>query len=119
MSTAGTIYEVLQNHNSIQPGVLRCLSTTQLRFDPVGSNRIKINGVWRPLPAAGITTSNVAFINGVANQTLAAGTQYYVYAFWDGAAVKIDFSHLPTGIRPRCSPAISASRSRPATTRAP
>jgi len=92
LSTAGTIYAALQNQGGVAPCVLRYVSTTQLRLDPVGSTKIKINGTWRTIPAAGITTSNVAFINGTASQNLATSTNYFVYAFWDGSAIKIDFS---------------------------
>lgn len=55
-------------------------SATQLTLMPEGGNQIWINGAYRTIPAAGIAVTNAG---------LAASTIYYVYAYWNGAAIAL------------------------------
>ncbi|WP_060912043.1 hypothetical protein ACFLEY_22520 [Bradyrhizobium sp. YCK136] len=58
-------------------------SATQLILTYGNGDLIKINGVWRRLPSGGVAISNAG---------LSASTVYYVYAYWTGSAVAVEFS---------------------------
>jgi hypothetical protein len=75
-------------------GRLRWVSATQLSFTPYNGDRIKINGAFQAIPAAGIaglSNTNV-YVSGVSGQNLAANTTYYVYAFMNSGIITADFS---------------------------
>jgi microcystin-dependent protein len=75
-------------------GILRYVSGTQLSFLPFNGNYIRINGLFYPIPAAGITglTNTGCYVNGVAGQTLANSTLYRVYCFNNAGTLTADFS---------------------------
>ena len=83
MSTAGTVYEALLAIGGGRHGHLRRVNATSLIFIPWGGDRIKINGVWYPIPPSGLTISNSG---------LSASTLYFVYAYWTGSALAAEFS---------------------------
>jgi hypothetical protein len=75
-------------------GRLTYVSATALSFAPYNGSTIKIAGAFYTIPAAGIAglaNTNV-YVNGVAGQSLAINTTYYVYAFLNGSVVTGDFS---------------------------
>ena len=84
-------------------GRLTFVSATQINFMPYNGDRIRIAGVWRPIPAAGVTAANTGVnVDGVLGSNLAADTNYLVGAsfpsgnivlsFWSGA----NFRHSPS-----------------------
>jgi len=82
-------------------GRLIYVSPTQIKFIPFNGDRIKINGLWEWIPAAGITLANTSvIINGAAGQNLVADNDYLVaisgggttLTFWGPGA----FSHAPS-----------------------
>lgn len=58
-------------------------SSTQLVLTYGNGDLIKINGVWRRIPSGGVTISNAG---------LSTNVLYYVYAYWTGSAVALEFS---------------------------
>lgn len=59
----------------------------------MNGDNIQISGINYPIPSAGITAANTSvYVNGSANQNLAASTLYYVYLFVNNGALTIDFS---------------------------
>jgi hypothetical protein len=86
-----------------QCGRLVYVSATAVKFSPCNGNQIKVNGVLRSIPNAGITgvANTGVFVNGIAAQNLAANTFYYVYVFISSGVVTADFrtdgnGHLPS-----------------------
>jgi hypothetical protein len=83
-------------------GELTFTSTTALAFKPYNGDTIKINGVVMQTPSAGIAglgAPTSVFLNGVAAQTLAINTTYFIYAFSNSGTVTADFSttgHSPS-----------------------
>jgi hypothetical protein len=75
-------------------GKLTYVSASQLKFAPYNGDQIKINGIYYPIPAAGIAGLGNAsvFVNGVAGQNLVQNTLYYVYCFNNGGTLTADFS---------------------------
>jgi hypothetical protein len=75
-------------------GRLAFVSTTALEFKPFNGDRIKINGTVFAIPTTGIVglANTGVFVNGVAGQSLAASTVYYVYAFNNSGTITADFS---------------------------
>lgn len=76
-------------------GQLTFTSTTALAFKPCNGDTIKINGVVFQIPTGGIAglgNPTSVFLNGVAAQTLVAGTTYFIYAFSNSGTVTADFS---------------------------
>lgn len=66
---------------------------TNLQFLPYKGDLISINGVLFQIPAGGLQAAyNNASIDGVAGQTLAVATVYYVYVFSHSGTLTIDFS---------------------------
>jgi hypothetical protein len=74
-------------------GRLTYVSTTALKFSPYQGNYIRLNGAFRQIPAAGIVGlgSTGVFVNGVAGQSLAANTTYWVFCFDNGGVLTADF----------------------------
>jgi hypothetical protein len=70
-------------------------TATQIRFGPYNGDLIKVNGVVYNIPAAGALVGNNTgtYVNQVAGQNLAASTLYYVYVFWTGSALAINFNN--------------------------
>lgn len=62
---------------------LNHVSAVQIRLDPFNGNRLMIGGSSRAIPAAGVT---------LANAGMAANTTYFIYAYWTGAAIALEFS---------------------------
>jgi hypothetical protein len=93
MTTAGTIFEALQASGA-QCGALQYVTATALSYLPFRGDQIKINGIWRTIPASGVVglSNSGVFVNGVAGQNLVANTHYYIYAFMNGAVVTADWS---------------------------
>jgi hypothetical protein len=76
-------------------GRLTWVSTTALAFKPFGGNGIKINGTVWPIPTAGIAglgNPTSVYLNGVAAQSLAINTTYYIYAFNNVGVITAEFS---------------------------
>jgi len=64
-----------------------------LTFIPFKGDDIKINGLIYKIPAAGLTaTQGSLYLNKVAGSTLAPSTRYYVYVFFDGTTLQLNFS---------------------------
>lgn len=59
------------------------VSPTSIRLAPYNGNGLIINGTSRKLPSAGITLSNSGMV---------INTLYYIYAFWTGSAINLEFS---------------------------
>lgn len=77
---------------------LQYVSSTQIKLVPYGGNGIRIDGVTYPIPSAGITARTTGvYVEGVANQSLAANTQYYVYAFNNSGTLTLDFWPTSSG----------------------
>lgn len=75
-------------------GRLQVGATNQnLTYVPYNGSFIRVNGADYPIPPGGVNAirSN-ATINGVAGQTLADNTTYYVYLFVQSGALSMDFS---------------------------
>src|SRR5262245_40164660 len=84
-------------HTAPQSGRLDYVSTTQIKFACYNGDKIKINGVWRDIPSAGITSANTSVkINGTAGQNLASNTTYAVGLEWTGSALGFYFSTTTT-----------------------
>jgi hypothetical protein len=67
-----------------------------LIFIPFNGDEIKVNGLIYRIPAAGILATNGSlYINKVAGSTLTLSQLYFVYVFFDGTALRLNFS--PTG----------------------
>lgn len=71
-----------------------------VHITPYNGNQMTVNGALRTIPtgvasvSGGVQATNFSscFVNKVAAQTLSNSTLYYVYLFWDGSALQIDFS---------------------------
>jgi hypothetical protein len=74
-------------------GLLTLFSITQLKFAPFNGNKIKINGTIYDIPPTGIAglTITGVYLDGIANQVLAANTTYLVFAFLVGSTITADF----------------------------
>jgi len=101
MTTVGTVYEQLANANP-KHGRLTYVSATQLAFKPFRGDILKLNKLMRTIPTAGIAglANTGAFVNGVAAQSLAASTTYFVHAFDSAGVLTADFrtgaNHIPS-----------------------
>jgi hypothetical protein len=76
-------------------GQLTFISTAALAFKPYNGDTIKINGAVMQIPSGGIAglgAPTSVFLNGVAAQTLAINTTYFIYAFSNSGTVTADFS---------------------------
>lgn len=74
-------------------GRLTYVGATSIKFAPFNGDRVKIAGVWYPIPSAGVTAANTGvYVNGTGGQNLAADTTYYVYVFNNAGTLTIDFS---------------------------
>jgi hypothetical protein len=77
-------------------GMLRVATASpsaSLGFYPFKGNLIKINGSIYPIPAAGIISGATGvYVGGVAGQSLAVSTFYYVYLFNNAGTLTFDFS---------------------------
>lgn len=76
-------------------GRLTFTSTTALAFLPLDGDTLKVGGLIKQIPAAGIAglgNPTSVFLNGVAAQTLVAATTYYIYAFDNAGTLTADFS---------------------------
>lgn len=62
---------------------LNHVSAVQIRLDPYNGNKLMIGGSSRSVPSAGVTLSNAG---------MAANTTYFIYAYWTGAALALEFS---------------------------
>lgn len=72
---------------------LQYASATQIKLVPMNGDNIQISGINYPIPSAGVTAANTGvYVNGTANQNLAASTLYYVYLFVNNGTLTIDFS---------------------------
>lgn len=74
-------------------------SATSITLDAFNGQRIKINGQFYDIPSTPVDSGNPSaggvHVDGVAGQSLAAGTFYYVYCFLNGASLSLDFSTTP------------------------
>src|SRR5262245_2574705 len=79
-------------------GRLNFVNSAQIQFVRYNGDRVKINGVWVAIPAAGVTAANTGVaVNGASGQNLAANTNYMVaisnpplqLSFWSGS----NFTH--------------------------
>jgi hypothetical protein len=74
-------------------GQLTYVSATLLKFVPYQGNGIRLNGLFRLIPSAGIVglaNTNV-FVNGVSGQNLAANTTYWIFVFDNAGTLTADF----------------------------
>lgn len=97
ITTAGTVTYV----GPTDCGQLTWISTTALAFKPYKGDTIKINGVVYQIPLAGIAglgAPTSVFLNGVAAQTLAINTTYFIYAFNNAGTITADFSTTTHGL---------------------
>lgn len=62
---------------------LNARSATLIALDPYQGNRITISGLQRQIPPAGVTLTNAG---------MNINTLYYIYAFWNGTAISLEFS---------------------------
>jgi hypothetical protein len=91
ITTTGTLTSVAPTNS----GQLTFTSTTALAFKPYNGDTIKINGTVFQIPSAGIAglgNPTSVFLDGVAAQTLAINTTYYIYVFNNGGTLTADFS---------------------------
>ena len=74
--------------------VVSDLPSDTVRFRQFNGNFIKINGVFYPIPLGNGVVANRAstYVEGVAGQSLAAITLYYVYMFNNAGVLAMDFS---------------------------
>jgi hypothetical protein len=64
-----------------------------VKFSPYNGDTIKINGLLYKIPSAGITaTQGSLYLDKVPGSSLVIGGVYYVYAFWTGTALALNFS---------------------------
>lgn len=83
-------------------GRLAWVSATTLSYKPQLGNLLRINGQNYVIPVAGIAglSSTGAFVNGTGGASLAANTDYWVYAFVNSGVVTADFrtaaTHTPS-----------------------
>ena len=77
-------------------GRLQYVSATGLSYLPFNGNQIVINGSIYTISSSGsgvVGLTNISvFVEGVAGQSLAANTNYYVYAFNNAGTITADFS---------------------------
>lgn len=67
-------------------------NSTQVVFYPYNGDKVKIQGVIYNIPVGGVAgIINNCFLNGVAGQTLVAGTVYLVAVFNNSGALALDF----------------------------
>jgi len=59
------------------------ISATLIKLSPCNGNNLVIGGAPRQIPAAGVTLTN----GGMGTNTL-----YYIYAYWTGSAIALEFS---------------------------
>ncbi|MDQ0124715.1 hypothetical protein J2W17_003669 [Pseudomonas lini] len=62
---------------------LGIVNATSIKLSPCNGNNLVIAGVPRQIPAAGVTLTN----GGMGINTL-----YYIYAYWTGSAIALEFS---------------------------
>ncbi|MFJ4349478.1 hypothetical protein ACIPZ5_01105 [Pseudomonas sp. NPDC089428] len=62
---------------------LVAISATTIRLTPYDGNNLMINAVTRQIPSAGVSLSNSG---------MSANTLYYIYAYWTGSAIALEFS---------------------------
>jgi hypothetical protein len=88
--------------NSGHGGRLVYASATALAFKPFNGDYIRVNGILRPIPIAGITGlgNTGVYVNGVSGQNLAANQTYLVYLFDNAGVPTADFTtgttHAPS-----------------------
>jgi hypothetical protein len=100
---AGVPGSVTGYSGAINCGRLTYASSTALLFAPFNGNQIRISGTSYSIPVggiAGLSSPTNAFINGVAAQTLAINTVYWIFAFLNSGVVTADFrtaaTHAPS-----------------------
>lgn len=75
---------------------LTYVSGTSIKLLPYNGQGIQIAGALYPIPSAGVASGNPTtasnYVDGVASQTLAASTLYYVYVFNNSGTLTLDFS---------------------------
>lgn len=75
---------------------LTYVSGTSIKLMPYNGNGLQIAGVMYQIPSAGVASGSPAtgsnYLDGVASQTLAASTLYYVYVFNNSGTLTLDFS---------------------------
>jgi hypothetical protein len=75
------IAEIDGDLNSMPLGQCRLTkSGANLVLVPYQGNRLTINGALRTIPAVGVSLAPTA---------LSVGTNYYIYAYWDGSAIQL------------------------------
>jgi hypothetical protein len=73
-------------------------SNTQVAFVPYQGDLVKINGAIYNIPSGGVGGNNTGtYVNRVAGQNLAGSTLYYVYVFYTGTALALDFDTVGHG----------------------
>jgi hypothetical protein len=79
-------------------GRFKWAAATQVGFYPYQGDLVKINGTIYNIPGGGVVANNTgAYVNRVANQNLAANTTYFVYIFWTGSALALNFDSTGHG----------------------
>lgn len=80
-------YWKLAFQDTLSPAHGQCkldiVSATSVRLNPYNGNNLVIGGVARRLPSGGVTLTNVG---------MNINTLYYIYAFWNGTAISLEFS---------------------------
>lgn len=80
---------------------LQYVSGTSIKLMPYDGQYIQIAGVLYPIPATGIASGNPTgannWVNGVASQTLAVSTVYYVSVFNNSGTLALGFWTTATG----------------------
>ena len=73
-------------------GRLTYVSSTQIKFAPYNGQWVKVGGVWRQIPSAGVTGGTTGvYVNGASGQNL-VNNMYWVY-LWDNAGTPtVDYS---------------------------
>lgn len=59
------------------------VSTTSIKLSPFNGNNLVIAGTPRKLPTSGVTLTNAG---------MAVSTLYYIYAYWTGTTIALEFS---------------------------
>jgi hypothetical protein len=73
-------------------GYFKNVDTSNVKFVPYKGNRVRVNGKWETIPSAGVNGLRTnCYVNGVAGQTLATITAYWVYIFNNSGTLTLDF----------------------------
>jgi phage gp45-like len=79
-------------------GRLAVTGNTTVNFYPYNGDLVKINGAIYNIPSGGVVGPNTGtYVNGVAGQSLAANSLYYVYVFYTGSALALNFDNRSFG----------------------